>query len=71
MRRPAPRGSPTRAVCDFGLARHFGSLAPKDMTPETGTYRWMAPEVISHSPYGHKVDVYRRALVRLSPSVRR
>lgn len=27
------------------------------MTPETGTYRWMAPEVIQHGPYDHKVDV--------------
>eukprot|EP00271_Cylindrocystis_brebissonii_P021928 TRINITY_DN816_c1_g5_i1.p1 TRINITY_DN816_c1_g5~~TRINITY_DN816_c1_g5_i1.p1 ORF type:complete len:761 (-),score=96.42 TRINITY_DN816_c1_g5_i1:1107-3389(-) len=29
-----------------------------EMTAETGTYRWMAPEVLEHKPYGHKVDVY-------------
>ena len=28
------------------------------MTAETGTYRWMAPEVIEHKPYDHKADVF-------------
>jgi serine/threonine protein kinase len=28
------------------------------MTAETGTYRWMAPEVIAHQHYTHKCDVF-------------
>ncbi|XP_039012344.1 serine/threonine-protein kinase STY17-like isoform X3 [Hibiscus syriacus] len=43
-------------VADFGVARvqaHSGV-----MTAETGTYRWMAPEVIEHKPYDHKADVF-------------
>ena len=28
------------------------------MTAETGTYRWMAPEIITHAPYDEKADVY-------------
>ncbi|KAK6131440.1 hypothetical protein DH2020_034820 [Rehmannia glutinosa] len=33
------------------------------MTAETGTYRWMAPEVINHQPYDHKADVFSFAIV--------
>ncbi|CBI20817.3 unnamed protein product, partial [Vitis vinifera] len=33
------------------------------MTPETGTYRWMAPEMIQHRPYTQKVDVYSFGIV--------
>ncbi|CAK9274527.1 unnamed protein product [Sphagnum jensenii] len=29
-----------------------------EMTAETGTYRWMSPEVFEHKLYDHKVDVY-------------
>jgi serine/threonine protein kinase len=28
------------------------------MTAETGTYRWMAPEVIAHQYYDEKADVF-------------
>ncbi|CAM8918728.1 unnamed protein product [Rhodiola kirilowii] len=28
------------------------------MTAETRTYRWMAPEVIEHSAYNHKADIF-------------
>jgi serine/threonine protein kinase len=28
-----------------------------EMTAETGTYRWMSPEVLEHKLYDHKVDV--------------
>ena len=44
-------------VADFGVAR----VKPTDgtmMTAETGTYRWMAPEVIAHQFYNHKCDVF-------------
>uniref|UniRef100_M1AGM1 Protein kinase n=3 Tax=Solanum TaxID=4107 RepID=M1AGM1_SOLTU len=33
------------------------------MTAETGTYRWMAPEVIEHRPYDHKADVFSFGIV--------
>jgi len=33
------------------------------MTAETGTYRWMAPEVINHQPYDSKADVFSFAIV--------
>jgi serine/threonine protein kinase len=29
------------------------------LTGETGSYRYMAPEVFRHEPYNLKVDVYR------------
>ncbi|RDX70224.1 Serine/threonine-protein kinase STY46, partial [Mucuna pruriens] len=48
-------------VADFGVARvHIQSGI---MTAETGTYRWMAPEVIEHKPYDHKADVFSFAIV--------
>uniref|UniRef100_A0A2N9FAY4 Protein kinase domain-containing protein n=1 Tax=Fagus sylvatica TaxID=28930 RepID=A0A2N9FAY4_FAGSY len=43
-------------VADFGIARMQAQSGV--MTAETGTYRWMAPEVIEHKPYDHKVDVF-------------
>ncbi|GFH24910.1 uncharacterized protein HaLaN_22787 [Haematococcus lacustris] len=48
-------------IADFGVARVIeGSGA---MTAETGTYRWMAPEVIEHKPYDTKADVFSFAVV--------
>lgn len=43
-------------VADFGVARVKAQTGV--MTAETGTYRWMAPEVIEHKPYDHKADVF-------------
>ncbi|XRB00067.1 protein tyrosine and serine/threonine kinase [Pycnococcus provasolii] len=43
-------------IADFGVARVIDPHGV--MTAETGTYRWMAPEVIEHSPYTPKCDVY-------------
>lgn len=43
-------------VADFGVARVKSQSGV--MTAETGTYRWMAPEVIEHNPYDHKADVF-------------
>jgi len=34
-----------------------------NLTGETGTYRWMAPEVIRHDPYSGKADVYSFAVI--------
>ncbi|KAI5654381.1 hypothetical protein M9H77_31568 [Catharanthus roseus] len=48
-------------VADFGVAR-FQSVGGV-MTAETGTYRWMAPEVINHQPYDQKADVFSFAIV--------
>lgn len=47
-------------VADFGVARF---LTHGVMTAETGTYRWMAPEVINHQPYDQKADVFSFAIV--------
>jgi serine/threonine protein kinase len=44
-------------VADFGVAR-VTSTDGTCMTAETGTYRWMAPEVIAHQHYTHKCDVF-------------
>ena len=33
------------------------------MTAETGTYRWMAPEVLRHEHYSASADIYSWALV--------
>ncbi|RWW12634.1 hypothetical protein GW17_00023691 [Ensete ventricosum] len=48
-------------VADFGVARVKAESGV--MTAETGTYRWMAPEVIEHKPYDHKADVFSFAIV--------
>lgn len=48
-------------IADFGVARI--EVQTEGMTPETGTYRWMAPEMIQHRPYNFKVDVYSFGIV--------
>ncbi|KAF3440364.1 hypothetical protein FNV43_RR18648 [Rhamnella rubrinervis] len=48
-------------VADFGVARV--QVQSGVMTAETGTYRWMAPEVIEHKPYDHKADVFSFGIV--------
>ncbi|EXC35283.1 Serine/threonine-protein kinase HT1 [Morus notabilis] len=48
-------------VADFGVARVQAQSGV--MTAETGTYRWMAPEVIEHRPYDHKADVFSFGIV--------
>ncbi|GAB2289460.1 hypothetical protein Dimus_023769 [Dionaea muscipula] len=59
----------TLKLADFGLARE--ESLTEMMTAETGTYRWMAPELYStvtlrqgeKKHYNHKVDVYSFAIV--------
>ncbi|KAK9757414.1 hypothetical protein RND81_01G161300 [Saponaria officinalis] len=51
----------TVKVADFGVARFLHQEGV--MTAETGTYRWMAPEVINHHPYDQKADVFSFAIV--------
>lgn len=48
-------------VADFGVARFLNQGGA--MTAETGTYRWMAPEVINHQPYDQKADVFSFSIV--------
>ncbi|XP_042033340.1 serine/threonine-protein kinase STY46-like [Salvia splendens] len=48
-------------VADFGVARFQNNGGV--MTAETGTYRWMAPEVINHQLYDQKADVFSFAIV--------
>ncbi|KAK9051906.1 hypothetical protein SSX86_028534 [Deinandra increscens subsp. villosa] len=48
-------------VADFGVARVKAQTGV--MTAETGTYRWMAPEVIEHKPYDLKADVFSFGIV--------
>jgi serine/threonine protein kinase len=49
-------------VTDFGVSTEY-STQSKDRTAETGTYRWMAPEVIRHENYSSPADVYSFAIV--------
>ncbi|CAI5999562.1 unnamed protein product [Closterium sp. NIES-64] len=48
-------------ITDFGVARLEADTSL--MTAETGTYRWMAPEVVDHRPYTKNVDVYSFGIV--------
>ncbi|KAK2076467.1 hypothetical protein QBZ16_000992 [Prototheca wickerhamii] len=51
----------TVKIADFGVARVLDQTGV--MTAETGTYRWMAPEVIEHQPYGAEADVFSFGVV--------
>lgn len=44
-------------IADFGVAR-VEAQNPRDMTGETGTLGYMAPEVLNGKPYNRKCDVY-------------
>jgi len=47
-------------IADFGMSvTNFG----QELTAETGTYRWMAPEVIRHESYSSNADVYSFGIV--------
>lgn len=52
-------------VTDFGLSvfdmPRMGTKT--EHTAETGTYRWMAPEVVQHEPYSNKADVYSYGII--------
>lgn len=49
--------SRTVKIADFGVARVEASN-PNEMTGETGTLGYMAPEVLNGHPYNRKCDVY-------------
>ncbi|ESW15291.1 hypothetical protein PHAVU_007G060400 [Phaseolus vulgaris] len=44
-------------IADFGVAR-IEAINQSEMTSETGTYGYMAPEVLNGKPYNRKCDVY-------------
>lgn len=51
------------SCADFGLARVVSDASPEsddvyEMSGETGSLRYMAPEVADCRPYNHKADVY-------------
>lgn len=58
----------TIKITDFGLAKFVPQknkfLEDKyTLTGETGSYRFMAPEVYRHEPYNRAVDIYSYALI--------
>mmetsp|Transcript_28294 Transcript_28294/g.53556 ORF Transcript_28294/g.53556 Transcript_28294/m.53556 type:complete len:582 (-) Transcript_28294:39-1784(-) len=58
----------TLKITDFGLAKlrpnkDVGETDTFTMTGETGSYRFMAPEVFRHETYNEKVDVYSFAMI--------
>eukprot|EP00957_Ditylum_brightwellii_P046224 3507285-Ditylum_brightwellii.AAC.1 len=74
-----PGGNFTAKLTDFGvstgmqrfehgkgyflLEHHIFGMTSEEHTAETGTYRWMAPEVIRHESYSSKADVWSFAVV--------
>ena len=57
-------GSYTAKLADFGVATMTQNRPDEgEYTAETGTYRWMAPEVIRHESYTFSADVFSYALV--------
>ena len=47
-------------ISDFGMSV---AMTGQELTAETGTYRWMSPEVIRHEPYSSNADVYSFGVV--------
>jgi serine/threonine protein kinase len=54
-------------ISDFGLAKVLDIVKERDeayvMTGETGSYRYMAPEVFRHEKYSCKVDIYAFGMI--------
>lgn len=55
-------------IIDFGLARVLENSSPEtdevyEMSGETGSLRYMAPEVASSQPYNQKADVYSFGII--------
>lgn len=48
-------------VADFGIGCEEGYCDV--VSDDSGTYRWMAPEMIKRKPYDRKVDVYGFGLI--------
>jgi len=60
-------GQFTAKLTDFGLAVKVQNASvnngKKELTAETGTYRYMAPEVIRHECYNYAADIYSFGLL--------
>lgn len=50
-------------LTDFGFSRFIDADSTDKMTGETGSYRYMAPEVTRHSHYTEKADTYSFGLI--------
>ena len=51
-------------ITDFGISMFRNDeRIPYKMTGETGTYRYMAPEVLRSEEYNHKVDIWSFGMV--------
>lgn len=48
-------------IADFGLS--ITDTGGRNLTGETGTYRWMAPEIIRHESYSINSDIYSFGLI--------
>ena len=58
----------TLKLIDFGLAKVVENASPGSddvyrMSGETGSLRYMAPEVADNLPYNHKADVYSFGII--------
>ena len=49
-------------LTDFGVARELDSPSAK-LTSQSGTYKYMAPEICKGEPYDCKVDVWAVGVV--------
>ncbi|KAL9184179.1 hypothetical protein ACHAXT_002265 [Thalassiosira profunda] len=62
-----PWGVYVTKITDFGLAARVHSPSKsgdkKELTAETGTYRYMAPEVIRHEQYNYAADIYSTSML--------
>ncbi len=57
-------------LTDFGLSRFMPETADYSLTGETGTVRYMAPEVYNNQPYYLNVDIYSLGLIMYYLSTR-
>ncbi|NXI30998.1 PAK3 kinase, partial [Sterrhoptilus dennistouni] len=49
-------------LADFGLSTHL-ITDQNQRTSMVGTSWWMAPEIVTHKPYGPKVDIWSFGIV--------
>lgn len=60
---PIPKVTEAHVCPCFVTAKVKDEYQPYLMTGETGSYRFMAPEVFKHEAYGRPVDVYSFSLI--------
>lgn len=52
-------------LCDFGLSRKNDAMI--HMTPQVGTFEYMAPELLFGDKYGYPVDVFSYGTQSFTP----